>query len=99
MKKATATYNAPKNDSEIVHMRGVRFIDGQATELNTDDHGRLIDKLKGNPHFDVEVSETEEKSEPKRKVGRPTNAEIEARQKEAPKKPEPDQQIIDKIES
>lgn len=77
MKKATATYVAPQGDAEIVHMGGIRFIEGQPVDLNTDDHGRLIGKLETNPHFDVEVSETEEKSEPKRGPGRPPKVKVE----------------------
>jgi hypothetical protein len=71
MRKATATYVAPPGDSKVVEMGGVTFFDGQAVDLNTDDHAHLIDKLPGNKHFDIEVGEEEDK--PKR--GRPSNAD------------------------
>lgn len=57
MRKATATYSAPKGDNKVVEMGGVTFFDGQAVELNSDDHGHLINKLPGNQHFDVEMGE------------------------------------------
>lgn len=46
-----ATYRAPAGDSEVVTMRGVRFFDGQAVEV---DDKYLAAKLKKNPHFDVD---------------------------------------------
>ena len=67
MRKATATYNAPEGDSDVVEMGGVTFKSGEAVELNSDAHGHLIGKLTGNLHFDIEVGEDEEK--PRR--GRP----------------------------
>lgn len=51
---AKATYRAPAGDSELVRMRGVRFVDGEATELDPAEHRDLIKKLRGNPHFDVD---------------------------------------------
>jgi hypothetical protein len=72
MRKATATYNAPDGDSKVVVMGGVTFKDGELVELNTDDHGHMIGKLPGNPHFDIEMGE---EVAPKRKPGRPSNAE------------------------
>lgn len=76
MRKATATYNAPEGDSEVVHMGGVRFFDGETVELNSEDHGHMIGKLDGNQHFDLEVSD-DDGAKPKR--GRPSNAEREAK--------------------
>jgi hypothetical protein len=73
MKKATATYVAPPGDNKVVEMGGVTFFDGKPVDLNTDDHGHLVSKLPGNQHFDVEVGE--EEASPKRKPGRPSNAE------------------------
>lgn len=79
MRKATATYNAPKGDSKVVEMGGVTFFDGQSVELNTDDHGHMIGKMQANPHFDIEMGEEEDV--PKRnKGGRPSNAEKAARE-------------------
>lgn len=69
MRKATATYHAPKGDSKVVEMGGVTFFDGQPVELNSDDHANMIAKLPGNPHFDIEVGEDDAK--PRR--GRPPN--------------------------
>jgi hypothetical protein len=57
MRKATATYTAPKGDSKVVEMGGVTFFDGQPVDLNSDEHPRLIAKLPGNPHFNIEISE------------------------------------------
>lgn len=82
MRKATATYIAPKGDNKVVEMGGVTFFDGQEVELNTDEHGHLINKLPGNPHFDIEVGEETER--PKR--GRPSNAEKAAKDQEETEK-------------
>lgn len=87
MRKAKATYVAPKGDNKVVEMGGVTFFDGQAVELNSDDHGHLINKLPANQHFDVELGE-EVPDEP-RKRGRPSNAEKAA--KEARMSPEEQQ--------
>src|SRR3954469_7343316 len=57
MRKATATYHAPEGDNKVAEMGGVTFFNGQAVELNSDDHGHMIGKLKGNRHFDLEVGE------------------------------------------
>jgi hypothetical protein len=76
MRKATATYHAPEGDNKVVEMGGVTFFDGQSVDLNTDDHAHLISKLPGNQHFDIEVGEDE--ASPKRKPGRPSNADKEA---------------------
>lgn len=72
MRKAIATYNAPEGDNKVVEMGGVTFFDGQEVELNSDDHGHLINKLGGNPHFDIDVGEDDGV---KKKRGRPSNAE------------------------
>jgi hypothetical protein len=78
MRKATATYVAPKGDSKVVEMGGVTFFDGKSVDLNTDDNAHLVLKLPGNPHFDVEVGE--EEASTKKKVGRPSNADKAAQQ-------------------
>ena len=57
MRKATATYHAPEGDNKVVEMGGVTFFDGQPVELNDNEHGHLINKMPGNPHFDIEVGE------------------------------------------
>lgn len=49
----TATYHAPQGDNEVVHMRGVRFIDGQPVDIDPDVHAALIGKLVSNRHFEV----------------------------------------------
>lgn len=73
MRKAKVTYVAPAGDNKVVETRGVTFFDGHPQDdLNTDDHGDLIRKAQGNPHFDVELGE-EQPSE-KRKPGRPPKA-------------------------
>jgi len=63
MSKITATYNAPEGDNEVVTMRGVRFFDGQATELDPVVHSDLIKKLRGNGLFEVHGAD-EEPEEP-----------------------------------
>lgn len=67
MRKATAIYHAPEGDNKVAEMGGVTFFDGQAVELNSDEHEHLINKLPGNQHFEVEMGEDDEK--PRR--GRP----------------------------
>lgn len=80
MRKASATYNAPEGDSKVVEMGGVTFFDGQAVELNTDEHDHIIGKLQANPHFDIEVGE---EVEGKRKPGRPKTRDLKAGIEEA----------------
>lgn len=70
MRKATAIYHAPEGDSEVVHMGGVRFFDGETVELNSDDHGHLLNKLPTNHHFEIEVGEDDTPAD-KPKRGRP----------------------------
>jgi hypothetical protein len=81
MRKATAIYHAPEGDNEVVHMGGVRFIDGETVDLNSDDHPHLISKLENHPHFEFEIGEDD--GQTKKKRGRPSNAEKEAKAAEA----------------
>lgn len=53
----TATYSAPDNDDAVVTMGGVRFFDGQAAELDPNQHAVLIDKLRANQHFYLDEGE------------------------------------------
>lgn len=76
MRKATAIYHAPKGDSEVVHMGGVRFFDGEAVELNSTDHPHLVNKLPGNQHFEIEIGDDEPDEKPKRGPGRPKKEEV-----------------------
>jgi hypothetical protein len=76
MRKAQATYHAPEGDSKEVEMGGVLFRDGEAVELNTDDHAHMINKMQGNQHFDIEVGE--EEASDKRKPGRPRTRDLKA---------------------
>lgn len=69
MRKATAIYHAPEGDNEVVHMGGVRFIDGQSVDLNSDDHPHLMSKLEGNPHFEFTLGDEVADDRPRR--GRP----------------------------
>jgi hypothetical protein len=92
MRKATAIYNAPEGDNKVVEMGGVTFFDGQPVDLNTSDHAHLIAKLPGNQHFEVEIGEEEE---PKRKPGRPSNAEKAEAQLKASLTPE--QQVASQL--
>lgn len=78
MRKATAIYHAPEGDSEVVHMGGVRFFDGESVELNSDDHPHLMTKIEGNPHFEVEMGEETPDDKPKRGPGRPPKVKDEA---------------------
>lgn len=55
MQKATATYHAPKGDSDTVEMGGVSFRDGQSVDLNSNDHGHLVNKLANNKHFEFKA--------------------------------------------
>jgi len=76
MRKATVTYRAPENDNEVVHMGGIRFIDGQETEINSEEYPHLMSKIEGNTHFDVEMGEEVPDEKPKRR-GRPPKSEAE----------------------
>lgn len=57
MRTAIATYHAPEGDNKVAEMGGVTFFDGQAAELNSNEHGHLMAKLPGNPHFEIEMGE------------------------------------------
>jgi hypothetical protein len=81
MRKATATYNAPEGDNKVVEMGGVTFFDGQSVELNTDEHDHMINKLKNNPHFDIEIGE--EQASEKRRGRPPKNRDLKAGIEEA----------------
>lgn len=83
MQKATATYVAPFGDNKVVEMDGLTFFDGKSVEFNSYDHPHLIEKLKGNQHFDVEVGKDDEQPKPKAKRGRPSNADVAAAKAEA----------------
>jgi hypothetical protein len=61
MRKATATYHAPEGDSDSVQMGGVSFRDGESVEINSNDHGHLMNKLKGNRHFEFNAGEDDGK--------------------------------------
>lgn len=81
MRKATAIYHAPEGDDKICEMGGQTFSDGEAVELNTDDHDHLISKLQNNQHFEIEVGE-EEQGE-KRRGRPPKNRDMKAGIEEA----------------
>jgi hypothetical protein len=52
MGKAFVTYKAPKGDNQIVEVFGHRFVDGMATELDTEADARGLSKIKGyNPKY------------------------------------------------
>jgi len=68
MRTATATYHAPEGDSKVAVMGGVTFPDGEPVEINDKEHSHLMNKLPGNPHFEVEMGEDEPV---KRGPGRP----------------------------
>lgn len=72
MRKATATYHAPEGDAKSANVNGVIFNDGEAVEINSDEHPHLMEKLQGNPHFEFEAGEDDEK--PRR--GRPPNRDL-----------------------
>lgn len=80
MRTANATYVAPLGDSKVVEMGGVTFFDGKSVELNSEEHNGLIDKLAGNPHFDIDIGEDDKKPVVQKKVGRPSK---EAKAREA----------------
>lgn len=81
MRKAKATYNAPAGDNKVVEMGGVTFFDGQEVELNTDEHGHMINKMQNNPYFDIDVGEEEQNA--KRGPGRPKKQDLKAGIEEA----------------
>jgi hypothetical protein len=72
MRKATATYHAPEGDAKSTNIGGVVFNDGEAVEINSDEHPHLMDKLQGNQHFEFQDGEDDEK--PRR--GRPPNRDL-----------------------
>lgn len=82
MKKATAIYRAPKGDNKVVEMGGLTFFDGQPVDLNSSDHPHLMSKLANNQHFDFELGD-EIPDEPKRRPGRPSNADKAAAEAKA----------------
>lgn len=71
MRKATAIYHAPPGDNEVVYMGGVRFIDGETVDLNSNDHPHLMLKLPTNQHFEFMPGEEVPDEKPKRGPGRP----------------------------
>jgi hypothetical protein len=74
MRKAQATYHAPEGDAKSANIGGVIFNDGEAVEINSDEHPHLMEKLQGNQHFQFEAGEDDEK--PRR--GRPPNRDLKA---------------------
>lgn len=80
MQKATATYHAPDGDAKSATINGVIFNDGEAVDINSDEHPHLMDKLQGNQHFEFEEGEDDNK--PRR--GRPPkNRDLKAGIEEA----------------
>lgn len=61
MAKISVTYIAPPGDNKVVETRGVTFFDGQAKEIEFDDHEDLIRKSAINPHFKVDGDIPEDK--------------------------------------
>jgi hypothetical protein len=61
MRKATATYHAPEGDADTVQMGGVSFKDGESVDLNSNDHGHLVNKLGSNKHFEFNAGEDDGK--------------------------------------
>ena len=72
MRKATATYHAPEGDAKSTTINGVIFNDGEAVEINSDEHPHLMEKLQGNQHFEFKDGEDDE--QPSR--GRPSNRDL-----------------------
>lgn len=85
MRKATVTYIAPAGDNKVVEMGGVTFFDGKEVEINSEDNPFFFSratpdaptKIEANQHFDVVMGE--DQPHEKRKPGRPTKAEAEAK--------------------
>lgn len=76
MGTVSVTYRAPKGDEKVVETRGLTFFDGQAVELDEDEHADFLAKAKGNPHFhfgDDDGEEQAETSAPRR--GRPPKSQ------------------------
>lgn len=53
MTTVSVTYKAPDGDEAVVTTGGVRFFDGQAKQLDGEEHAGLIAKLRTNQHFEV----------------------------------------------
>ncbi len=51
---AKVTYHAPAGDEAVVTIGGLRFFDGQGLDVDPGQHGQLLGKLSGNPHFTVD---------------------------------------------
>lgn len=79
MQKASATYRAPDGDAKSVTIGGVIFNDGEAVNINSDDHPHLMEKLRSNQHFEFEAGEDDQK--PRR--GRPPTRDLKAGMAEA----------------
>jgi len=79
MRKATATYHAPEGDAKSCNIGGVNFNDGEAVDINSDEHPHLMEKLQGNQHFEFNMGEDDEK--PRR--GRPPNRDFKKAIEEA----------------
>jgi len=60
MAKIGVTYVAPKGDSEVVEMQGVKFFSGQTVKIDEDKQERLLSKLRKNPHFRVDDKKPKE---------------------------------------
>lgn len=75
MRKAIAIYHAPPGDNEVTYMGGVRFIDGETVDLNSDDHPHLMTKLPTNQHFEFVLGEEVADDKPRR--GRPPKVKTE----------------------
>lgn len=65
MSKIIATYRAPEGDAELCTMGGMRFVDGEPVEFDSNEFPALADNVAGNPCFDVEGAA------PKPRRGRP----------------------------
>jgi len=75
------TYRAPKGDEKVVEIHGLTFFDGQAQEIDDEEHAGFLAKARNNPHFlvgDQATAETDEPGQaPKRRGRPPKQAETE----------------------
>lgn len=70
----SVTYRAPKGDDRVVETRGLTFFDGQAQDIDAEEHAEFLAKARSNPHFVVGDQPAEQGETPKRR-GRPPKAD------------------------
>lgn len=80
LKKVSLTYHAPKGDSKTCEEGGVTLLDGTAADVVLDE--ARIEKLRGNPCFEVGKVSDHDQPSPAKQHDKPP----EAKQNEPPPK-------------